>query len=198
MLLSWAIPQSTQPPTKAPRHQPTSVCSLPSLTSPAHGCMSHGKNRQGDVPVTTMAAPCCNWRRMWLLAMGMLISCPCCSLQCKPQPAAANTCIFLTIGLDDLSGLSNLNDSMTLREGACSMHSPSLLALCSVLSLACSHVLISPAHCGCISPSTSPHYMRRKPQLMSATVSLVSFPLHSFPSNGDKQLRFTASEGILF
>lgn len=49
----------------------------------------------------------------------------------------------------------------------------------SALSLTCSHVLISPTCCGWISPSSSPHYMRGKPQLFSATISSVSFPLHS-------------------
>lgn len=73
-----------------------------------------------------------------------------------------------------------------------------LLVPSSSLSPACSHVLVSPACCGCISPSTSPHYMGGKPQLTSATISSVSFLLHSFPSNGDKQLRFTGSEGVLF
>lgn len=35
MLLSWAIPQSTQPPTKAPRHQPTNhlLSSFPDISS---------------------------------------------------------------------------------------------------------------------------------------------------------------------
>lgn len=80
MLFSWAIPSKHH----QPRYQPTNppaICSPPSLTSPARGCMSHGKNHQGDVLATSTAAPCCNWRRMWLLVMGILMSCPSCSLQ---------------------------------------------------------------------------------------------------------------------
>lgn len=78
---SWccSVGPSLNAPSHQPKYQPTShlLSSFPDISST---CL-HGKNCQDYVLATTTAAPCCNWRRMWLLVMGILISCPCCSLQ---------------------------------------------------------------------------------------------------------------------
>lgn len=115
------------------------------------------------------------------------------SSQCQQQPTPLPTYSIPRQGAQPES----LNkDCHLFREGGLIIQA--LLILPSALSLACSHVLDSPAGCGCISASTSPHDTRGKPQLLPATVHSASFPLHSCPSQGDKQLRFTGSQGVSF